>query len=242
MTLGNPWAIEAQGLTKLFGPRPALLGVDLRVPRGSFLSVFGPNGAGKSTLIRILSTIMRPTAGKVMLEGLDVAQHGNEVRRLLGVVTHQTLLYPDLTAQENLEFYARMYDVPRRRERIAHLADLVGLEGSRLDQAVGTLSRGLQQRVALARALLHDPPILLLDEPETGLDPQAQGMLGDLLRRVDGQERTVVMATHSLERGLELGDRMAILVRGRLAYESTKEALNLEALRSAYRHLAAVGE
>ncbi|MBI4216106.1 MAG: ABC transporter ATP-binding protein [Chloroflexi bacterium] len=241
MTSGNPWAIEAQGLTKLFGPRPALLGVDLRVPRGAFLSVFGPNGAGKSTLIRSLATIMRPTAGKVMLEGLDAARHGGEVRRLLGVVTHQTLLYPDLTAQENLEFYARMYDVPRRRERIAYLADLVGLEG-RLDQVVGTLSRGLQQRVALARALLHDPPILLLDEPETGLDPQAQGMLGDLLRRVDGQERTVVMATHSLERGLELGDRLAILVRGRLAYESTKEALNLEALRSTYRHLAAAGE
>ncbi|HEY3247921.1 MAG TPA: ABC transporter ATP-binding protein [bacterium] len=211
-------AIEADRLVKAFGPVHALRGVSLSIASGESVVIFGPNGAGKTTLLKILATLMRPTSGRLRLFGADPFADGT-LRRTLGVVSHQTYLYGGLTASENLVFAGRLYGVPDTGERTAVLLDTVGLAG-RAHDLVRTFSRGMSQRLAIARALMHDPPLLLLDEPYTGLDRHAAGMLTGLLERLRGQ-RTVVMTTHSIEQGLTLADRMAILVGGTLAYQGT---------------------
>jgi heme exporter protein A len=180
--------IELRKLTKAFGSNYALRGVSLRVMPGESLVIFGPNGAGKSTLIRILSSLSRPTSGTVRIGGLDLASHADGIRRHLGVVSHAPLLYDSLTAEENLRFFAGLYGMPHPEPRIAAMLAQVGLTSRRAD-LVRTFSRGMVQRLAIARALLHDPQVLLLDEPDTGLDPQAAEMLHDLLVAVSrGQE------------------------------------------------------
>lgn len=227
------WAIEVRGLTKSFGDRLALNGVELKVKRGEALSVFGPNGAGKTTLIKVLATLLKPTTGIVRVAGLDLQKSSMEIRRKIGVISHQTFLYDELTALENLKFYGKMYDVPNLEERIHEVITKVGL-ASRLHQQVRTLSRGMQQRLTIARAVLHNPPIMLLDEPETGLDENAHAMLNEMLSAFDGGQRTVIMTTHSLERGFEMGDRVAILVEGKIAYEESKRCLDVVTLRECY--------
>lgn len=228
-------AIEVRGLAKTFDGFPALRGIDLEVSRGESAVIFGPNGAGKTTLIKILATIINPSSGTVLLNGLNLKEHAEPVRRQLGVVTHHTFLYGNLTAFENLEFYGRLYDVSRLKERIKEMAALVGMT-SRLHDRVSTLSRGMQQRFAIARALLHQPEIMLLDEPETGLDQQAMAMLWDVLRGDGVGKRTVVMTTHNLERGLELANRLLILAQGKIVYQGSGETLNLAGLKQAYQH------
>jgi heme exporter protein A len=172
--------IELRKLTKAFGSKYALRGVNLRVMPGESLVIFGPNGAGKSTLIRILSSLSRPTSGVVRIGGLDLASHADGIRRHLGVVSHAPLLYDSLTAEENLRFFAGLYGMSQPEPRITEMLAQVGLTTRRGD-LVRTFSRGMVQRLAIARALLHDPQVLLLDEPDTGLDPQAAEMLHDLL-------------------------------------------------------------
>ncbi|MBI4304602.1 MAG: heme ABC exporter ATP-binding protein CcmA [Chloroflexi bacterium] len=226
-------AIEVQGLTKSFGIYQALRGVDLKVSRGEVMVIFGPNGAGKTTLIKILATISRPSSGTVLIDGLDLKDKAEEIRRQIGVVSHQTFLYHNLTAYENLEFYGRMFDVPRRRERIHEVVELVGMT-ARLHDRVGTFSRGMQQRLSIARCLLHKPSIILLDEPETGLDQQATAMLWNILQSEGAERRTVILTTHNLERGLAVCDRLRILAEGRFAYEGLKEGLDLAGLKQAY--------
>ena len=226
------WAVEVRGLTKSFGDHLALRGVDLRVGPGETLAIFGPNGAGKTTLIKLMATIMNPSSGEVLIGGL--AKNTEEMRRRIGIVTHQTFLYNKLTAQENLEFYSRMYDVPRFKERIRQVVAMVGMT-SRLYDRVGTLSRGMQQRLSIARALLHKPTIVLLDEPETGLDQQAISMLWRALKEEGVAERTVILTSHSLERGLEVCDRVVILDRGKIVYRQQSQALDLAGLKQAYQ-------
>ena len=226
--------IEVQGLTKSFGNHPALRGVDLEVKPGESVVIFGPNGAGKTTLIKILATIMNPSSGKVLIGGLDFKKNAEEIRRSIGVVTHQTFLYNNLTAHENLEFYCRMYDVPKVKERISEVAAMVGMI-SRLHDQVGTLSRGMQQRISIARSLLHKPAIMLLDEPENGLDQQVISILWQALRAEGDGERVIILTTHNLERGLELGDRLLILNQGRIVYEGSSQILDLAGLKDAYQ-------
>ena len=225
--------IEVRGLVKSFGSKVALEGIDLDVDEGEFLTLMGPNGAGKTTLIRILATLTRPTRGSVRVAGYDLTREGTEVRRRIGLASHQTLLYGDLSAEENLRFYGRMYDVPDLEEGITALLQRVGLDHRRHD-LVRTFSRGMQQRLSLARALLHDPAILLLDEPYTGLDQHAAEVLREVLVTLGGRSRTVLMTTHNLERGLELCDRAAILVNGRIAYQASKGDLGVASFREAY--------
>jgi heme exporter protein A len=226
--------IEVSGLVKSFGNKIALGGVDLDVAEGEFLTLVGPNGAGKTTLIRILATLTRPTRGSVRVAGCDLVKQGTEVRRRIGLASHQTLLYGDLSAEENLRFYGRMYEVPELEERITALLQRVGLEHRRHD-LVRTFSRGMQQRLSIARALLHDPSLLLLDEPYTGLDQHAAGVLRDVLVSLGGRSRTVLMTTHNLERGLELCDRAAILANGRIVYQADRGDLDATSFREAYR-------
>jgi heme exporter protein A len=226
--------IEVRGLMKSFGGKVALGGVDLDVAEGEFLTLVGPNGAGKTTLIRILATLTRPTEGSVRVAGYDLARQGAEVRRYIGLASHQTLLYEDLSAEENLRFYGRMYEVAELEERITALLQRVGLEHRRHD-LVRTFSRGMQQRLSIARALLHDPGILLLDEPYTGLDQYAAEVLREVLVALVGRSRTVLMTTHNLEQGLELCHRAAILVNGRIVYQADKSQLDVASFREAYR-------
>ncbi|MFH0942178.1 MAG: heme ABC exporter ATP-binding protein CcmA [Chloroflexota bacterium] len=227
-------AIEVRGLTKTFDDFPALRGVDLEVGRGESVVVFGPNGAGKTTLIRILSSVINPSSGTVMIGGLNLKERAEQARRLIGVVSHHTLLYHNLSAFENLEFYGRLYDVPHLRERINEVTALVGMT-RRLHDRISTLSRGMQQRFAIARALLHRPPIMLLDEPDTGLDQQAIALLWDVLRGEADGKRTVVMTTHNLERGLELASRLLILARGKIVFEGGVKSLDLAGLKRTYQ-------
>jgi len=233
VTVQSDAAVEVRGLVKAFGTRRVLRGIDLRVRQGEFMTLFGPNGAGKSTLLKVLATLSRPTSGSAHVAGRDVRSEATEVRRLIGVVPHESLLYEDLTPRENLRFYARMYDVPRAGQRIQEVVEMVGLSG-RMDDRVGTLSRGMQQRLSIARALLHDPPLLLLDEPHTGLDQQALTTLRDVLCDALKRGRTIVMSTHSLDEGVRLGTHAAIMVRGRIAYEERAETFDAQALAREY--------
>ena len=228
-----PWAVETRGLTKAFGRQWALRGIDLRVRPGETVALFGPNGAGKTTLLRIIAGLTRATSGEVRLEGLDPREEPVEARRRIGMISHQTFLYDDLTAEENLRFYGRMYDVPNLDERIEFVLDLLGVAHRRHDR-VRTLSRGLQQRVSIARAVLHDPSILLLDEPDTGLDQYAAEVLSNLLHSLRQGQRTVILTTHNLERGLEMSQRAIILVQGKIVYDAPKETLAVDAFKDTY--------
>jgi heme exporter protein A len=210
--------IRVRGLVKRFGPRFALRGVDLDVREGECVALVGPNGAGKTTLLRILATLSRPTEGRVQIDGLDLAQDTNALRRRVGFLSHQPLLYDDLSGQENLRFYGRMYEVADLETRVSAMLDQVGLDHARHD-LVRTYSRGMKQRLSIARALLHDPPVLLLDEPYTGLDRQAAGMLDQILQEVGMDSRTVLLTTHNVERGLGLTQRVALLARGQVVFE-----------------------
>jgi len=233
-------AIQIQGLTKSFGNYLALRGLDLEIRPGESVVIFGPNGAGKTTLIKVLATIMNPSSGKILVDGLNLKNGAEAIQRRIGVVTHQTFLYGNLTAYENLEFYSRMYDVPARKERIHEVVAMVGMT-ARLDDRVSILSRGMQQRLSIARALLHKPAIMLLDEPETGLDQQAIAMLWGALQAEGNDKPTVILTTHNLERGLELGERLLILDKGKIVYEGSRQMLDLAGLKEVYQQSTGVG-
>ena len=234
-------AIEIRKLRKSFGPRTVLKGLDLTVRRGEALVILGPNGAGKSTLIKIICGLTRPTSGKVEVMGMDLATEGADIRGLVGLVPHQPLLYDDLSAYENLKFYGKMFRVPDLENRIEFLLDKVGLKARARDR-VGVFSRGMLQRLSLARAVLHDPPLVLLDEPETGLDQEARAMLKEVVAAPAERPRTILMTTHSLEHGLKMADRVAILVGGKLVYDECARSLDLGGLESCYRQYTGVAK
>lgn len=208
-------AIQTQGLTKKFGSIHALGDLDLSVADSESVALFGPNGAGKTTLIRILSLGLKATEGSIRIAGLDPRKDDLSIRGQIGVISHHSFLYDDLSARENLEFFARMYGVPDPAARAGELLESVGLT-LRADDPVRTFSRGMQQRVSLVRALVHDPAILFLDEPFTGLDPRAAIVLRGTLERLRRERRTLLMVTHNLGQGLELSDRWLILARGQI--------------------------
>ena len=234
------YAIEAKGLSKSFGGLFALKSIDLNIHEGKCVALFGPNGAGKTTLIKVLTTLSRAADGEVFIAGEDIKKNAVIVRRKIGVVSHQTFLYDNLTAYENLKFYGKMYDVPDLEQRIKDVIAKVGLE-NRLQDRVGIFSRGMQQRLSIARAILHDPPIMLLDEPETGLDEHARSTLSKLLKTLIAGNRTVLLTTHNLEWGFELADQVAILFKGQIVYEDSKQNLELTTLRETYNNFAGVG-
>jgi heme exporter protein A len=225
--------IHIRGLVKSFGDHVALRGIDLDVDRGDRLTLVGPNGAGKTTLLRILATLSRPTEGTVQLDGMDLGEQELGIRRQIGFLSHQPLLYDDLSGSDNLLFYGRMYDVPDLDRRMSDLLHQVGLEHHGRD-LVRTYSRGMKQRLAIARAVLHDPSLLLLDEPYTGLDQQAGEMLDTVLQGVGADSRTIVLTTHNLERGLRVGRHMAILVGGRIVHQMDRTSWDPSQFRQIY--------
>ena len=211
--------IEVNQLTKSFGPRRALVGIDLCVAPGECVVLCGPNGAGKTTLLRILATLARPTSGTVRIAGVDTAKAGADARMKIGFLSHRTLLYDDLTAEQNLAFYARMYAIPDAQTRIDALLERVELTARRHD-LVRTYSRGMQQRLAVARAVLHRPPLVLLDEPYTGLDPLAADALTALLTDLTGEGGTLLLTSHNLQTDVTLNRRVVVLNRGRIVYDA----------------------
>lgn len=219
--------IAARGITKSYGGLYALKGVDLVVHRGEFLSVFGPNGAGKSTLILLLSTLSKASSGELVIAGLNTRDDSEKIRRLIGVVSHRTFLYDDLTAEENLRFYGRMYSVPDVTQRAREMLSLFGLDHRR-HHPVRTFSRGMQQRLAIARALLHEPFVLFFDEPYSGLDRQAAQLLEDIMQDFITREGTIVMTTHDLGRGLQMADRFLVLMAGRIAHQGERDSNTLQ--------------
>lgn len=214
--------IQIKGLIKNYGTNPVLRGLDLQVGQGEFVTLVGPNGAGKSTLLRIVATLLSPTAGNVTIGGWPLNSHAANVRRHIGLVSHQPLLYGDLTAAENLEFYARLYQLSDREERVMQALRTVGLAARQRDP-VRSFSRGMLQRLTLARATLHEPDVLLFDEPYTGLDQDATHLLDTLLLEEVHKGRTILMITHDLARGLNLCHRIAILNRGKIAVQVKRD-------------------
>ncbi len=231
--MSTPPAIEARGLEKWYGPYPALRGIGFDLEAGRFLTLFGPNGAGKTTLLRILAGALRPTRGEIRVAGeaIDHAEHG--WRRRIGVLSHQTFLYSRLSAAENLRFYGRLYGLDALADRIEAGLREVGLWARRDDRVHG-FSRGMQQRLALARTLLHEPELVLLDEPYTGLDPHAARMLRSVLEHLKDGRRTVVLVTHNLSQGLELADRVVVQVAGRWISDEPRAAIELERFEQLY--------
>jgi ABC-2 type transport system ATP-binding protein len=223
-----PAAITTHGLTKRYGDLTALDSFDLEVAQGSIFGLLGPNGAGKTTLIRVLTTLMRQTSGEAFVEGLDTRGKGREIRRLIGVVPQENSLDRYLTARENLELHARLQGMEPRhyRKRIDELLELMGLAARQKDFP-DTYSGGMQRRLVVTRALLHEPRVLFLDEPTTGLDPQSRRAVWDYIRSIAGS-MTIFLTTHYLEEAEQLCDRIAIMDHGKLiALGSTQELKDL---------------
>jgi heme exporter protein A len=232
----NGFSLEVQGLKKSFGFKPILRGVNLDVSAGERVALLGANGAGKTTLLRILAALSSPTAGTVCLNGLDSERDAQKIRRLVGFVAHTPYLYDELTGLENLLFFGKMYSVKDAKERTRQLLQRVGME-KRANERVHTLSRGQVQRLSLARALLHSPQLLLLDEPDTGLDQEGNELLAGILSEHVEQGGAVLFTTHQLERALALSDTVLILSGGRIVSRQATNELALDTMRQHYHEV-----
>lgn len=234
--------VEAVGLGRRFASVSALADLDLEVRAGDSLTIFGPNGAGKTTLVKLLATVLRPTAGTLRLFGEE--RPSAAARQKIGIVSHGSYLYGDLTAAENLRFYAELFAIAAAgtsvEARIDEMLDEVGLRAWR-ERPLRSFSSGMQQRLALARAFLHDPALLLLDEPYTGLDPQAVAHLQEILVRFHGRGKTIVVTTHDIAHGLEICDRAAILAGGRLVWHSGRFVPAAQEMARIYEREVAAG-
>ena len=209
--------LTTTNLSKSFGSLLVINSFHMNLKRGEALGIIGPNGAGKTTLIKILCGLTKPTSGSAKVAGFDVTEGNPEMRKEIGVISHATALYADLTPLENLMFFARMHGLIEPMDRALKVIDEVGLSQRRNDR-VRTFSRGMLQRLSIARAILHDPKILFLDEPFTGLDLHASNVLKEHLKRLHDRRRTILMTTHDIACGLEMCDKVALQVQGRFAF------------------------
>lgn len=232
-------AIETKKLTKVFGDRKALDKVSIEVPEGAFLSIFGPNGAGKTTLVRTLATLSRATSGTALVAGFDAKEEPDKVREHIGLISHNPMLYPDLTAMENLMFTAQLYGVVNAEERVRELLRAVELDHRRFD-VVRTFSRGMTQRLSIARALMNDPDVVFLDEPYAGLDPHAVEIFDGLIEQLRAG-RTFIMVSHDLQKGFDVCTHALVLARGRVVSYAPKEDIDFEQFRQLYRETVGMG-
>jgi ABC-type multidrug transport system ATPase subunit len=225
--------IQAEGLKKSFGNFDALCGVDLHVKRGEFMTLFGPNGAGKTTLIKLLATLTSPTSGTLSVYGYDVRKDVNNIRSVIGVISHDPYLYDNLSAFENIKFFGTLYGLDDVDNRARSVIKQVGLE-RRMNDLVRTFSRGMKQRLTVARAIVHEPKILLLDEPYTGLDQHGAQIFGEMLSDLKSQRRTILMTTHNIEEGLDLSDRIGILAKGKIVLDCSKTEIQRSGFKDLY--------
>ena len=229
--MNDTLAVEARGISKTYGHFPALRSIDLKVPRGVSVTLFGRNGAGKTTFLKIAATLAKPSNGTLAIHGFDTEKKPEEVRRKIGLLSHNTYVYRDLTPRENLAFFSKLYGLDLTGDTIDGLIQRVGLHRRRND-AVRSFSRGLLQRVGLARVMLHNPRVLLLDEPYTGLDANAVEILNRMLDEAVEEGRTVVLTTHDIELGLRSASYGHIIDRGKIVYSGQGTD---PGLREAYR-------
>ncbi|BAL99281.1 MULTISPECIES: ABC transporter ATP-binding protein [Caldilinea] len=226
--------IVARNIVKRYGRKRVLNGVEMCVPQGQVMALLGPNGAGKSTLLRIISGLTKPDRGEVLLGGVSTRKAGHEIRRYIGLVAHAPLLYDNLSAWDNLHFFARLYDIQQPAVRVEAVLRAIDLWARRYDP-VRTFSRGMTQRLAIGRAILHDPPVLLLDEPDTGLDPASAETLAQLIRVLGSGRRAILLTTHNLERALAWADSISLLADGKILWSAPTEGLTVERLKQAMR-------
>ena len=224
--------LTAEDVSRHFGRRRAVSHVSFRADRGAILGLLGPNGAGKSTMLALLGTLLRPSTGRILYGKYDASHHGASLRASIGVLGHDLFLYPELTARENLEFFAGLYNVRDRRGAAAAALEHAGL-ADRADEAVTSFSRGMRQRLGLERALIHRPRLLLLDEPFTGLDDASAASLGRRLGALRDQGTIIILATHDLDLAEPLLNRAIFLRDGRLVDAVERP----EALRAVYREV-----
>jgi len=230
---GGRAAIQVEGLTRAFGRRVAIRGLTFGVNDGECLALFGPNGAGKTTLLRILAGLLRPTSGTAHIAGVRLPG-GAEARSVVGLISHQTMLYSALTAMENVEFTARLYGLESPREAAMRALTRMRLE-QRAESPVRSLSRGMQQRVSIARAIVHQPRVVLLDEPYTGLDETGAAALSAALESLKSGGAALVLVTHHLGEGLALATHTAIMRDGQFVKHEPRGSLELDAYRDVYR-------
>jgi heme exporter protein A len=229
--------VEARELSRSFGGRRAVERVSFALGEGECLALFGPNGAGKTTLLRMLAGLIRPTSGSATIAGVQIPG-GPEARGAVGIISHRTMLYAALSARENIEFSARLHRVRHWREATQRVLELMRI-ADRAGLPVRALSRGMQQRVSIARALVHEPRVLLLDEPFTGLDEGGSVALSGMLHELRGAGAAMVLVTHNLAEGLALADRVVVMRAGRLASEQRREEVQAEEFGRRYRELVA---
>ncbi len=227
------YEIEAKNISRSFGRRDVLKNINFTLEKGGFLSIFGPNGAGKTTLVKILSTLLSPSGGEVHIAGIKLDDDPTDIRKQIGLISHQPLLYLDLSALENLEFYGTLYGVDNLKERAVDLLEQVELAHRRYD-LVRTFSKGMQQRLAIARSLIHSPSILFLDEPHAGLDPHAMDILDGLIESIRF-DHTFVMVTHNLRKGLDLGSAAMIIEDGRIIFHEQSRDIDEAEFETVYR-------
>lgn len=232
-------ALRVTGIEKRFGARRVLKSVDFELPQGASLVIFGPNGAGKTTLLRILSTLDRPSKGTCEALGLSCKEQVDEVRGCIGFITHNPMLYLDLTARENLVLFARLYGVDDPDKAADEMLSLVELKHRANDKVRG-FSRGMTQRIAIARAFINDPRIVFLDEPYSGLDPHAAGIVDRMLAE-SRQRRTLVTVSHSLESGFAQASHVLLLAKGRQVLFSEQSQLEYDEFKNVYYEQVGVG-
>ena len=216
--------IEVRDVTRRFGSFTALSHASFVVRSGEIVALLGPNGAGKTTASRIIAGILRPTEGDAIVDGISVRDDANTVRARCGLVTDSPALYERMSLRSYLSYFARMYDVPQPGPRIAQLVELMGLTAV-LDRKLASFSRGMKQKAAIARALVHEPPVLLLDEPATALDPEMTQTLRELIVSLRAQHRAILLCTHDLDEAQRISDRVVIVDRGRIVREGATQEL-----------------
>jgi heme exporter protein A len=222
-------AVQVAGLTKEIDDKRVLADITFDVRSGHYVALLGANGAGKSTLLKILATLIPPTRGGLALFGETLKGQAPRLRARLGLIGHGAMLYRDLSPRENLVFFGRLYGVPDPGRRADELLEYVGL-GPRACDPVKTFSRGMAQRVSIARALVHDPDLLLADEPFAGLDAPSQRRLEAMLSRLHDEGKTIVLASHDLDRSLDLAQRALVLRQGRLVVDAETSRLDPQAV------------
>jgi heme exporter protein A len=231
------FALQSEDIRKTFGHFTALGGITMNLKRGEFLALFGRNGAGKTTFLKIAATLVRHTHGKLRIEGIDIREEPEQARRHIGFLSHNTYLYRDLNPVENLQFFSRLYGIPNATVRIQSLLDRVGLS-RRASDPVRSFSRGLHQRLGIARVMLHDPSLILLDEPYTGLDANAVDTLNQMLDEAAAAGKTIILTTHDIEQGLRAATRAVIIDRGKIVFDGNAKE---PAIRDAYASTIRVG-
>lgn len=223
--------IRSEKLVKKFEDFTAVDAIDLDIAQGEVLALLGPNGAGKTTTVRMLTSVLRPTGGRAVVAGYDVVENPKEVRAAVGVLTENHGLYNRMPAEEYLEFFGHLYGINAdlRKKRIADLFHQFGLDEAR-QKRVGEFSKGMRQKLALARSLLHDPAVLLLDEPTSAMDPESARLVRNMIQALKSDKRTVLICTHNLAEAEELADRIAIIRRGKIIEKGTPNTLKARLL------------